>query len=270
MSRGFTADDVSAQTGRTFLVTGANAGLGFEVSRVLAARGAHVILACRDAGKAAAAIDRIRADVVGRETLAHRRLPFTDIRSDQLQLSDRGKTGPMERRGTMLTQRREMTGGTITHVGFPAKAGEVARSGDHEAVAMLLCKDARCRNARMQRIAPDDRSRGVAPARQPVAVDQHLMRIEAQSLDRARHRKEGRLQDVDAVDLGNACLADAPAAARLDLDLELAAALRGELLAVVESLDPALAKQHRRRNHRPGERPASGFVDPDDHMRHGG
>lgn len=63
MSKGFTADDVSAQTGRTFLVTGANAGLGFEVTKVLAARGAHVILACRDAGKAEAAMGRIRADV---------------------------------------------------------------------------------------------------------------------------------------------------------------------------------------------------------------
>ncbi len=65
MSSGFTADDVSAQNGRTFLVTGANAGLGFEVSKILAARGAHVILACRDAAKAGAAMDRIGADVPG-------------------------------------------------------------------------------------------------------------------------------------------------------------------------------------------------------------
>ena len=42
---------------------GFTAGLGFEVSKILAARGAHVILACRDAAKAEAAMDRIRADV---------------------------------------------------------------------------------------------------------------------------------------------------------------------------------------------------------------
>ena len=67
MSRGFTADDVSAQTGRTFLVTGANAGIGFETAKVLAARGGHVVLACRDADRATAAMDRIRAETPNAE-----------------------------------------------------------------------------------------------------------------------------------------------------------------------------------------------------------
>ena len=59
MRSGFTADDVETQAGRRFLVTGANAGLGFEVAKVLAARGAHVVLACRDADRADAAMQRI-------------------------------------------------------------------------------------------------------------------------------------------------------------------------------------------------------------------
>src|SRR3546814_10015624 len=48
-------------------MTGANAGIGFEAARVLAARGAHVVLACRDAARAEAAMERIRADVPGAE-----------------------------------------------------------------------------------------------------------------------------------------------------------------------------------------------------------
>ncbi len=59
----FTADDVSDQSGKTFFVTGANTGLGFETAKVLAARGARVLLGCRSEGKATAAMDKISADV---------------------------------------------------------------------------------------------------------------------------------------------------------------------------------------------------------------
>jgi protochlorophyllide reductase len=39
------------QTGRTFVVTGANSGIGFEAARELVARGANVVLAVRDPEK---------------------------------------------------------------------------------------------------------------------------------------------------------------------------------------------------------------------------
>lgn len=48
--------------GRSYVVTGANSGLGFETSLALARKGAHVVLAVRDLEKGAAAVERITAD----------------------------------------------------------------------------------------------------------------------------------------------------------------------------------------------------------------
>ncbi|WP_241978234.1 SDR family NAD(P)-dependent oxidoreductase [Cryobacterium sp. Hz9] len=53
------------QAGKTFVVTGANAGLGYFTSEQLAGTGAHVVLACRDESKANAAAAAIRARVAG-------------------------------------------------------------------------------------------------------------------------------------------------------------------------------------------------------------
>ena len=44
--------DVPAQIGKTILVTGGNTGIGYHTARVLAQRGAKVLLGCRSEKKA--------------------------------------------------------------------------------------------------------------------------------------------------------------------------------------------------------------------------
>ncbi|GAA4581751.1 SDR family NAD(P)-dependent oxidoreductase [Planotetraspora phitsanulokensis] len=58
------------------MITGANTGVGFETAKLLAEHGATVILACRNADKAAAAADRITASA-----------PDSTVRTLQLDLA---------------------------------------------------------------------------------------------------------------------------------------------------------------------------------------
>jgi protochlorophyllide reductase len=56
-------DDMGDQTGKVVLITGANSGIGFEVARAFADRGAHVVMACRDLEKAQRAADKMENDL---------------------------------------------------------------------------------------------------------------------------------------------------------------------------------------------------------------
>src|SRR5215813_2826034 len=77
---GFTEADVPNQSGKCFIVTGANTGIGLEISRVLAARGARVLLACRDRAMAEAAMAKIRSLTPGAD-LAFLPLDQADLTS---------------------------------------------------------------------------------------------------------------------------------------------------------------------------------------------
>lgn len=59
---GWIADHVSSQVGRTFVVTGANSGLGLETVRALGALGGKVIMTARDLGKGERALDDLLAE----------------------------------------------------------------------------------------------------------------------------------------------------------------------------------------------------------------
>ena len=53
------------QAGKTFVITGANAGLGYFIAEQLADAGAHVVLACRNPDRVRAAAGAIRGRVPG-------------------------------------------------------------------------------------------------------------------------------------------------------------------------------------------------------------
>jgi NAD(P)-dependent dehydrogenase (short-subunit alcohol dehydrogenase family) len=61
----WTETDMPDQTGVTVVVTGANSGLGLRSSEALAAKGARVIMACRNPVKAAAAQEQVAAVATG-------------------------------------------------------------------------------------------------------------------------------------------------------------------------------------------------------------
>ena len=59
----WTPQDIPSQEGRLALVTGATSGIGFHTAKKLVIRGATVIMAARDMGRAKEAAERIEAEV---------------------------------------------------------------------------------------------------------------------------------------------------------------------------------------------------------------
>ena len=63
MSERYQENQVPSQVGKTAFVTGANTGIGYDTARVLAEKGARVLLGCRDEQRAIKAMDAIRVRV---------------------------------------------------------------------------------------------------------------------------------------------------------------------------------------------------------------
>ncbi len=75
--KAYSEADVPSQSGRVFLVTGANTGIGFEAALVLAMCGARVLLGCRSEERGRAACEQILSQV-----------PEADVKLILLDLAD--------------------------------------------------------------------------------------------------------------------------------------------------------------------------------------
>ena len=116
MKRNWTEQSVPSQDGRVAIVTGGNSGLGFETARMLAERGATVVLAVRDIEKGKAAAARIDGEV------SVQALDLSSLASIRSAATALGKTHPridllINNAGVMYTPKR------VTEDGFELQFG---------------------------------------------------------------------------------------------------------------------------------------------------
>ncbi|KAF9977058.1 hypothetical protein BGZ73_007172 [Actinomortierella ambigua] len=75
----YSFDQIPDLTGKVAIVTGANSGLGYATTVALAARGAHVFLACRSRERALAAIERARHEIQAINPSLDPKLEFLEL-----------------------------------------------------------------------------------------------------------------------------------------------------------------------------------------------
>ncbi len=132
MSSKWTERDIPGQNDRVAVVTGANSGLGFETARILAVRGASVVLAVRDVEKGKQAAASIAQSAPGAD-LAIQQLDLTSLESVRAAAAELRARHPkidllINNAGVMYTPRRttrdgfELQFGT-NHLGHFALTG---------------------------------------------------------------------------------------------------------------------------------------------------
>jgi NAD(P)-dependent dehydrogenase (short-subunit alcohol dehydrogenase family) len=117
----WTTDDMPAQGGRTIVITGANSGVGFETAKIFAAKGAVIVLACRDPGRTRQAMTRI-ADAVPGARLDAITLDLASLASVRAAAAELRSSHPrvdvlIDNAGVMRAPKGKTADGFETHFG---------------------------------------------------------------------------------------------------------------------------------------------------------
>ncbi|PSL20944.1 SDR family oxidoreductase [Shimia abyssi] len=78
---GWTPERLGQLVGKTFLITGANAGTGFQAARILLSKGARVVMLNRSAEKSSAALDLLRDEFGEDAEVSFVRMDLADLDS---------------------------------------------------------------------------------------------------------------------------------------------------------------------------------------------
>ncbi|MBU2963449.1 SDR family oxidoreductase [Citreicella sp. C3M06] len=79
--KGWTPERLGPQAGKTYLITGANAGAGFQAARILLSKGARIVMLNRSAERSTAAIAKLKQDFGAGAEVSFVRMDLSDLAS---------------------------------------------------------------------------------------------------------------------------------------------------------------------------------------------
>lgn len=111
--KGWTPDRLPGLSGKNFVITGGNSGIGFEAARMLGERGATVAILCRNKAKAEAAVADLKQKA-GAGTYDYVLLDLADLSSvriaaEKIRVRFKKIDGLVNNAGIMMVPRRELT-----------------------------------------------------------------------------------------------------------------------------------------------------------------
>lgn len=172
------------------------------------------------------------------------------------------ETAAMHVGNAVCTQSGKMGGGGIALVPIEAVLRILLMQAQHEFIARGLGQDGGGGDGGNPAVALDDGLAGNAGLRTIQAIHQHLLRLGMQCLHGAFHREQGRLQDVEAVDLFHFGIGDRPGqGAFANEGRKSVAPFFGEFFGIGKAFDGThFVENDGGRTHRPGQRAAPCFV----------